>query len=139
MMAAAADESDARTGMVAVIQTFGSSLKWNPHIHTLATRGLFLPDGQWEPIPYVDSHRAELVFRHKLLGLLRNRDLITQERIDLLLSWRNSGLEFTIEPPSTLATPRAHKVACHFEAGPGEPLPASLPPGLPPPFSRAQG
>ena len=30
MMAAASDEPDARPGMVAVIQTFGSSLKWNP-------------------------------------------------------------------------------------------------------------
>jgi hypothetical protein len=35
MMAAAVDEPDARPGMVAVIQTFGSSLKWNPHIHAI--------------------------------------------------------------------------------------------------------
>ena len=31
MMAAAVDEPDARPGMVAVIQTFSSSLKWQPH------------------------------------------------------------------------------------------------------------
>jgi hypothetical protein len=43
-------------------------------------------------IPYVDSHKAELLFRHKVLGLLRDRELISPERIDLLLSWRNSGL-----------------------------------------------
>jgi hypothetical protein len=30
MMAAAVDEPDARPGMVAVIQTFSSSLRWNP-------------------------------------------------------------------------------------------------------------
>jgi hypothetical protein len=35
MMAEAADEPDARPGMVAVIQTFGSTLKWNPHIHAI--------------------------------------------------------------------------------------------------------
>jgi hypothetical protein len=35
MMAEAADEPDARPGMVAVIQTFGSILKWNPHIHAI--------------------------------------------------------------------------------------------------------
>ena len=35
MMAAAAGESEARPGMVAVIQTFGSSLKCNPHIHAI--------------------------------------------------------------------------------------------------------
>jgi len=38
MMAAAidVDVNDARPGMVAVIQTFGSSLRWNPHSDYLA-------------------------------------------------------------------------------------------------------
>jgi hypothetical protein len=78
---------------IAVIQTFGSSLGWNPHIHAIVTptRGLSDDDGTWQPIPYVDTHKAELLFRHKLLRLLRDKDLITQERIDLLLSWKNSG------------------------------------------------
>ncbi len=92
MMSAAVDEPDARPGMVAVIQTFASSLKWNPHIHAIASRGVLKPDGEWLPIPYVDTHQAELLFRHKLLRLLRDRGLISEERIDLLLSWRHSGL-----------------------------------------------
>ncbi len=79
-MAAAVDESDARPGMVAVVKTFGSSLKWNPHIHAIVTRGVFLGDGSWQPIPYVDSHKAELVFRHKVLTLLRDRERISQEQ-----------------------------------------------------------
>lgn len=41
MMASAVDEPVARPGMVAVIQTFGSSLKWNPHIHAIVSRGLW--------------------------------------------------------------------------------------------------
>jgi hypothetical protein len=41
MMAIALDEPNARPGMVAVIQTFGSSLKWNPHIHAIVSRGLW--------------------------------------------------------------------------------------------------
>jgi hypothetical protein len=90
MMAAAVDEPAARPGMVAVIQTFGSSLKWNPHIHAIVTRGVFLDDGSWHPVPYVDEYRAELLFRHKILRLLRDQGLISQERIDLLLSWRHS-------------------------------------------------
>ncbi len=76
MMAAVIEEPHARPGMVAVIQTFGSSLKWNPHIHAIVTRGVFLDDGSWQPIPYVDSHKAELVFRHKVLRFLRDRELI---------------------------------------------------------------
>ena len=56
MMAAAVDEPDARPGMVAVIQTFSSSLKWNPHIHSIVSRGVFKPDGKWVPVPYIDAH-----------------------------------------------------------------------------------
>jgi hypothetical protein len=44
-------------------------------------------------IPFTTSTptKAELLFRHKRLWLLRDKDLITQERIDLLLSWKNPG------------------------------------------------
>ena len=55
MMAADSDEPSARPGMVAVIQTFGSSLKWNPDIRALVTRGVFLDGGSWFPNPYVDT------------------------------------------------------------------------------------
>jgi len=115
MMAAAVDESHARPGMGAVIQTFGSSLKWNPHIHAIVTRGVFLDDGSWLPIPFVDSHKAELLFRHKVLGFLRDRDLITRNRIDLLLSWRNSG--FGVHNRTTVYPSDAeglHKLACYL-------------------------
>jgi len=88
---------------------------WNPHIHALVTRGVFLPDGSWHPIPYVDSYKAELVLRHKVLRLLRNRELITQERIDLLLSWRYSGFgvhnRTTVYPSDSEGL---HKLACYF-------------------------
>jgi Putative transposase len=40
MMVAAVEEPHARPGMVAVIQTFGSSLKWNPHLHAIVSRSL---------------------------------------------------------------------------------------------------
>jgi len=84
-------------------------------VHSTASRGLFLDDGSWHPIPYVDSHKAELVFRHKVLRLLRDRELITQERIDLLLSWRNSGFgvhnRTTVYPTDSEGL---HKLACYF-------------------------
>jgi hypothetical protein len=39
----------------------------------------------------VDGGAAEELFRHKVLGLLRRRGLVSQERVELLLSWRRSG------------------------------------------------
>jgi hypothetical protein len=35
-------------------------------------------------------------YSHKVLALLRRRGLLSQERIDLLLSWRRSG--FSVSP-----------------------------------------
>ncbi|MCG6924082.1 MAG: hypothetical protein LJF30_01990 [Acidobacteria bacterium] len=43
------------------------------------------------PVPYVEEGAAEELFRHKVLELLRRRGLLSQERIELLLSWRRSG------------------------------------------------
>ncbi len=119
MIAAALDEPDARPGMVAVIQTFGSSLKWNPHIHAIVTRGVLLGDGSWQPLPYVDTHKAEFLFTHKVFRLLRQRELITQDRIDLLLSWRHSG--FSVHNRTTVCpadTQGLHKLACYLMRSP---------------------
>ena len=66
-MAAAAEEKDLRPGMVSVVQTFGERAKLHPHLHALK------------------------LFRHKVLALLRRRGLLSQERIELLDSWRRSG------------------------------------------------
>ena len=91
----------------------------NPHIHAIVTRGVFLANGQWHPIPYVDTHKAELAFRHKLLRLLRDRDLISEERINLLLSWRHSG--FNIHNHTTVYpndTEGLHRLACYLHRAP---------------------
>ena len=85
----------------------------------MASRGLFTIDGVWIPIPCVDAHQAELLFRHKVLRLLRDKDLITQERIDLLLSWKNSGFgvhnHTTVYPHDTEGL---HKLAWYLMRAP---------------------
>jgi hypothetical protein len=91
MMAAAVEDNEIRPGMVAVIQTFSHSLRFNPHIHALASRGGWNVRGHWTPVPYVDARAAELLFRHKVFQLLKNHGLLTDERIELLMSWRHSG------------------------------------------------
>lgn len=39
----------------------------------------------------VDPHAAALLFRHKVLSLLRHKELIDHDRIALMLSWKHSG------------------------------------------------
>jgi hypothetical protein len=91
MAAAAVEEKGFRPGMVSVVQTFGDRANFHPHVHALVSRGGWTASGEWIPVPYLDEGAAEKLFRHKILALLRRRGLLSQERIELLLSWRRSG------------------------------------------------
>jgi hypothetical protein len=92
LMAAADQQHQPRPGMVAVVQSFGNTLRWNPHLHALVSRGGWSPDGLWVPVPYVDERAAELLFRHKVLKLLTEQGCLDQARLELLLSWKkNTG------------------------------------------------
>ncbi len=63
----------------------------NPHLHCIVSRGVWLADGQWVPVPYIDTHAAEILFREKVFRLLQEHDLLSDERINILRSWRFSG------------------------------------------------
>ena len=91
LMAAAVDDQNVRVGMIASIQTFSDNLAWNPHLHCVVSRGVWLADGQWIPVPYIDTHAAEILFREKVFRLLQEHDLLSDERIKILRSWRRSG------------------------------------------------
>jgi hypothetical protein len=42
-------------------------------------------------VPYVDTRKVEELFRHRVFRLLKDRELLSEHRIELLLSWRRSG------------------------------------------------
>jgi len=77
--------------MVAVVQTAGDLGNWHPHVHALVSRGGWNGDWEWVPVGYVDEHAAELLFRHKVIRLLQKEGLLSEERSELLLSWRHTG------------------------------------------------
>ena len=91
LAAAAGEEEGFRPGVVSMVRTFGDRANFHPHVHALVTRGGWHATGEWIPVAYVDERAAEELFRHKVLALLRRRGLLSQERIELLLSWRRSG------------------------------------------------
>ena len=78
-----------RTGMVASVHACGDLLSMNPHVHALAPRGGWDSGGSWVPVPFVDQRCAELLFRKKVLEHLKNEGLLSEEREQLLLSWRH--------------------------------------------------
>ena len=75
-MIAAVDDETFRPGMVAVVQTAGDLANWQPHVHAMVSRGGWTRDGEWVPVPYVDEHSAELLFRHKVMRLLQDEGLL---------------------------------------------------------------
>jgi hypothetical protein len=91
MAAAVGEGAGFQIGMVAVVQTFGGLLNTHPHVHALATRGGWDRSGTWLPVPYVDESSAERLFRHKVIKLLRDAGLLSEKRIELLLSWKHTG------------------------------------------------
>ena len=82
---------DARPGMVASIQTFGSFANFNPHIHALVTDGLLLPGGEFIPLPHLDEKVLDEMFRRIVLKRLRRKRRLSEQFMNALLSWRHSG------------------------------------------------
>jgi hypothetical protein len=74
-----------------VVQTAGDLANWHPHVHAIVSRGGWTQDGEWIPVAFVDEHSAELLYRHKVMRLLQDEGLLSDERIELLLSWRHTG------------------------------------------------
>ncbi len=62
------------------------------------------------PVPYVDERSAELLYRHKVMRLLQDEGLLSEERTELLLSWRHTGFSVhnrvTVEPEDQPAVER---------------------------------
>ncbi len=85
------DDETAVPGAVGFIQTSGELLNFHPHIHLLITDGVFCPDGTFDRFPYFDVSLIERLFRAELLRVLLGKELICQDIVDNLLSWRHSG------------------------------------------------
>ena len=82
-------------GIVLCVQTHGSLLNWQPHIHALVTDGDFRPDGTFVHLP---AHSAEVLteaFRRGVLKLFVDRELFEPEAAEGMLGWAALGLQRT--------------------------------------------
>jgi hypothetical protein len=79
-------------------------------VHAIVSRGGWMQDGEWIPIAFVDEHSAELLYRHKVMRLLQDEGLLSDERTELLLSWRHTGFSVhngvRVEPEDGAAVER---------------------------------
>ena len=88
-------EEDAVPGAVIAIHTFGDFLGWHLHLHVLCTDGCFYGNGPagagFRVAPVFELKHLEAIFRHKVFKMLLSKGKITEDLIDMLMSWRHSG------------------------------------------------
>jgi len=78
--------------MVAAPQSFGSLLNFHPHVHAVCSLGVFTRDGVFHPVPEdLDFTPLEGLFRDEVFRAFLKRGAVTEERVELLRSWRHSG------------------------------------------------
>jgi len=79
-------KEDGNPAAVAVIQTFGDYLSFNPHMHILTADGCF-----YAPSINIDTASLEKLFIHKIFKMLLKKGLISERIIELILSWAHYG------------------------------------------------
>ena len=87
-------QEHALPGMVASIQTFGSKVEWHPHIHSLVSDGVFLPGGEFVPLPLYDQEFERLLtetFRRLVLDELVKANRLSLSFREKLLCWQHGG------------------------------------------------
>ena len=92
--AAVLGQEDARPGMVVALQTFGSQLQFNPHLHCLVSDGVFRKGGEFVPFPVFDEDFEQLLtetFRRLVLDALVTAHRLSEDFRDRLLSFRHGG------------------------------------------------
>lgn len=87
-------EEDAVPGAVIAISRqagFGDFLGFNPHLHILGSDGCFYGEGMFKVAPRFDTKPLEEIFRHKIFKMLISKGKITEDLVDMLMKWRDSG------------------------------------------------
>ncbi len=94
----AVPEENAVPGAVIAIQSFGDFLGFNSHLHVLASDGCFYGQGMFRVAPRFETKQLEEIFRHKVFKMMLSKGKITQELVDMLMTWRHSGFNVFCGP-----------------------------------------
>jgi len=90
----ALDRRDVFPGGILVPQTFGGMANWNPHVHALITDTCWDRKGKCCAVPEMDTtdiKGIEKLFAGLVFRMLLKEDMITEELVDKMRSWKHSG------------------------------------------------
>jgi hypothetical protein len=87
------ERTDVVPGFVASLQTFGSFLNWQPHVHSLVSEGAFTAEGEFLTLWQLDTDAVEARFREYVIRGLQDADRLSDEFAENLRSWEHSGFD----------------------------------------------
>lgn len=85
-----------RPAMVVVKHTYGEGVRFHPHLHTLVTAGGWNGARTWCPLCAWNEGALRELFEIEVFRFLRKRELLSRERMELILSWPHSGFNVHI-------------------------------------------
>ncbi|MBD3321216.1 MAG: IS91 family transposase [Chitinivibrionales bacterium] len=77
--------------MVGAVQSFGSLINWNSHVHGIVPDGVFTESGHFVHIPDIAAHRAEEFWHERVFALLLDEHKINDEIAGSMRGWKHSG------------------------------------------------
>jgi hypothetical protein len=97
------DRKDVRPGCVIALQTFGAYARnWNPHAHAIVSDGVFTAEGEFLPLPALNTTVVLQVFRRLWLRRLHQAERLSEAFMKNLLSWVHPGFSLFAGPPVQL-------------------------------------
>jgi hypothetical protein len=97
------DRKDVRPGCVITLQTFGAYARnWNPHAHAIVSDGVFTAEGEFLPLPALNTTVVLQVFRRLWLRRLHQAERLSEAFMKNLLSWVHPGFSVFAGPPVQL-------------------------------------
>jgi hypothetical protein len=75
-------------GTIIVLQTFGRSGEYNPHLHILVTAGGITPQGQWRSVPFIPYEMMHKKWQYHLLTMLRETISDPMVKKDINRAWK---------------------------------------------------
>lgn len=87
-------------GLIAVVHTFGSDLKWNPHIHALFTEGGIDKDNKWfKKVSHIPYKYLRKSWQKLVLDIIKKNftDIRTKRLVNKLYKTYNEGFYVNAE------------------------------------------
>ena len=89
-----------QVGLIAVVHTFGSDLKWNPHVHALFTEGGIDKNNKWfKKISHIPYNYLRKSWQKLVLDIIKNnfKDIRTKQLINKLYRKYKEGFYVNAE------------------------------------------